>query len=306
MATLTEKLTETSAMAPATHEFHAEAHALFGDLQRPVVQKIEKHIPVALSGKNSAHLTRFVEDVSIEGLISLKRGHTRVSGSVSLKHGGWVTLSTSILEGLNVFEIVTADRLVSQVSTDHHLENGHFPHVSFIGTQFTNMAVSGFPLELTLDYGICGTRGNTKEDDISYLDNRAFLGRVKDQTQAICDAQGLPQNLKDEYGARLKEINSLIENCGKRGKQLSSLTCSIVTKIGEIPIPGVRSFGHVIVIPEFGTVSLGEVEIGEKMYDGSKRPDNYFTLTSFKMNLGCVGHGQLSGGGSSSNGSHSP
>jgi hypothetical protein len=306
MATLTEKLTETSAMATPTHDFHAEAHALFGDLQRPVVQKIEKHIPVALSGRNSAHLTRFVEDVSIEGLISLKRGHTRVSGSQSLKHGGWVTLSTSILEGLNVFEIVTADRLVSQVSTDHHLENGHFPHVSFIGTQFTNMKVSGFPLELTLDFGLCGNKGNKVEDDISYLDNRAFLGRVKEQTEAICNAEGLPENLQKEYGARLKGINSLIENCGKQGRPLSSITCSIVTKIGAIPIAGVRSFGHVLVIPEFGTVSLGEVEIGEKMYDGSKRPDNYFTLTSFKMNLGCVGHGQLQGGGTTSNGAHNP
>lgn len=293
-------------MPTTTHEFHAEAHALFGELRRPVEQKIEKHIPVSLAGDNSAHLTRFIEDVSIEGLISLKRGHTRVSGSVSLKHGGWATLSTSILEGLNVFEIVTADRLVSQVSTDHHLENGHFPHVSFIGTQFTNMKVSGFPLQLTLDYGICGNRGNKPEDDISYLDNRAFLDCAKKQTESICDAEGLPDNLKKEYGARLKGINSLIENCGKQGRPLSSVTCSIVTKIGEVPIAGVRSFGHVLVIPEFGTVALGEVEVGEKMYNGSKRPANYFTLTSFKMNLGCVGHGTVQGGGTTTNGNTQP
>ena len=28
-------------------------------------------------------------------------------------------------------------------------------------------------------------------------------------------------------------------------------------------------FGHILVIPEFGVVSLGEVEVGEKMYEGS-------------------------------------
>ena len=299
-------MTETPAMTPtASHEYHAEAHVLSGDLRRPVEQKIEKHVPVALTGRRATHLTRLVEDVSIEGLISLKRGHTRVSGSKSLKHHGWVTLSTSILEGLNVFDIVTADRLVSQVSTDHPLENGHFPHVTFLGTQFNNLRVSGFPLTLTLNYGICG---NKPEGDISYLDDPRFLTAVRDQTDAIANADGLPKDLREAYGDRLSRINQLIKECGSRPKDGAKPTvkCSLVTHISEVPIPGVRSFGHILVIPEFGTVSLGEIEVGERMHEGSTRPDNYFELMSFRMNLGCVGHGTVNGGGAAANGSHSP
>src|ERR1700730_6362663 len=108
-----------------SHDYHAEAHVLSGDLQRPVEQKIERHSPVILKDRRGGHLTRFTDKVSIEGLISFNRGHTRVSGSRSLKNNGWVTLSTSILEGLNVFEVITADRLVSQVSTDLGLEERH-------------------------------------------------------------------------------------------------------------------------------------------------------------------------------------
>ena len=83
--------------------------------------------------------TRFrqsVEETSLEGLISFKAGHTRASGTKIEKkdlwgndHSGWVTLSTSVIEGLNVFEVITADRVVAQVSTEHAMEKGHVPKV---------------------------------------------------------------------------------------------------------------------------------------------------------------------------------
>jgi hypothetical protein len=296
---------ETTDKETPSHEFHAEAHALSGELQRPVEQKIEPHVPVALKGRRAGHLYRFSEDISIEGLIKFKSGHSRVSGSKSLKHHGWVTLSTSILEGLNVFEIITADRLVSQVSTEHPLENGHFPHVAFLGTQFNNLQVSGFPVALTLNFGICGKK---PEGDTSYLDDTEFLTRVSKRTEEIANAKGLPKDLETEYAKRLANVQELIRNRngGRKGSH-EPVICSLVERIGEIPIPGVRSFGHVLLIPDFGTVSLGEIEVGEKKYDPSdKRPDNYFELTSIKMNLGCVGSGRVTGGVVAANGRHYP
>ena len=65
-------------------------------------------------------------------------------------------------------------------------------------------------------------------------------------------------------------------------------------------------FGHVLVIPEFGTVALGEVEVGETMHEGSKTPNPYFELTVVKMQLGCVGHGNVSAGTSKGNGQSYP
>jgi len=299
-------MTGTPTVTPTSHEYHAEAHALSGALQRPIEQKIEKHVPVSLTGRRSTHLTRAIEDVSIEGLISVKRAHTRVSGSRSLKHNGWTTLSTSILEGMNVFEIVTADRIVSQVSTDHFYDDGHFPLVTFLGTQFNNVRVSGFPLALTLNFGICGNR---EHGDISYLDNPTFLNAAREQIVAIAKAEGLPKELREEYDGRLERINVLIDTCGKRKdyEEKPAVKCSLVTKIGEIPIPGVRSFGHVLVIPEFGVVSLGEIEVGEKSHEEyPQKPDNYFELTSIRMNLGCVGHGAVAAGTTAANGHTHP
>src|SRR5580765_3425451 len=196
MATMTETLDMPTTKIQPTHEYHADAHVLSGELMRPVEQKIEQHAPVSLKGRRSGHLTRQAEDVSIEGLVTFERGHSRVSGSKSMKPGhGWVTLSTSILEGLNVFEIVTCDRMVSQVSTEHPEVDGHFPHVTFLGTQFDNLQVSGIPLKLKLNYGICGKRVK----DESYLDNLDFLKRVAEQTAGIAGTDGLPKDVKASY-----------------------------------------------------------------------------------------------------------
>src|SRR5260370_28246613 len=192
MATMTET-PESTAKQKAWHEFHAEAHVLSGHLQRPIEQKIEQHAPVALKGRRSGHLTRSTEDVNIEGLISFKRGLTRVSGSMSMKHHGWVTLSTSILEGLNVFEVITADRMVSQVSTEHPPENGHFPHVTFLGTQFDNLRVSGFPVALMLNFVMCGKKPAA---DNSYLRDSHFLEAVRKQTQSTYDTDGRPRKVE--------------------------------------------------------------------------------------------------------------
>ncbi|MFZ0861571.1 MAG: hypothetical protein WAN76_12180 [Candidatus Sulfotelmatobacter sp.] len=303
MAIMTDTPEKGSPIKPS-HDYHAEAHVLSGHLQRPINQKIEPQAPVTLNDRRGGHLTRYAEDVSIEGLISFTRGETRVSGARSLKNNGWVTLSTSILEGLNVFEIITADRVVSQVSTDHPYKDGHFPHVTFLGTQFKNLRVSGFPAVLTLNLGICGDR---PAGDKSYFQDPNFLGAVKDQTDKIARANGLPKELKEQYDKKLAYIKQLISTAGA-GDQGSHepITCSLVQSIGEIPIPGVQTFGHILVIPEFGSVALGEIEVSEKMYEASKKPCVSFELTSVRMKLGCLGDGILAAAASKSNGQTAP
>jgi len=173
--------------------------------------------------------------------------------------------------------------------------------VTFLGTQFNNLRVSGFPVTLTLNFGICGKK---PEGDKSYLRDADFLKSVRKQTESIAKADGLPKDVKDQYDERLARINELIG--GKNGSHEPKVICSIVESIDKIPIPGVRSFGHVLVIPDFGTVSLGEIEIGEKKYDPTGRPSNYFELTTIKMQLGCIGTGTVTAGTVAANGHTRP
>lgn len=296
-------MTPTAASAAPSHDYHATAVLLKGNLQRPIDQTIEPQGALSLDGPLDGHFARHAENVSIEGLISFRRGDTRVSGARSLKDNGWVTLTTSILEGLNVFEIITTDRLVSQISTDHPYKDGHFPRVTFVGTQFQNFRVGGFAPTLTLNLGICERAAG----DQSIFQDANFLRRVREQTEKIAGARGLPKELKDEYDERLAYIKTLISdgNAGGKGGH-KPITCSLVQSIGEIPIPGVQSFGNVLLIPEFGTVRLGEINVGEKADSKSGKPDVYFELTGARMKLGCVGDGTLSSATVAANGRHYP
>src|SRR5260370_1764972 len=172
--------------------------------------------------------------------------------------------------------------------TEKQLENGHFPHVTFLGTQFNNLRVSGFPVTLKLNFGICGKK---REGDRSYLRDADFLKSVRKQTESIAKANGLPHDVKDLYDKRLAEINELIG--GGNGGHEPKVICSIVESIGEIPIPGIRSFGHVLVIPAFGTVSLGEIEVGEQKNGPTGIPCNSFSLTPLTIQVGRVPHGAV-------------
>lgn len=322
MATMTESPSATGIRR--AHEFHAEAHVLSGELQRPIEQRIEPHVPVSLKDERGGHLTRFTEDVSIEGLITFKTGHTRVSGSKSLKHRGWVTLSTSILEGLNVFEIMTADRLVAQISTDHPYENGHVPHVTFLGTKFENLQVGGFPLKVNLNLDVCGKKPNGDE---SYLTNSTFLKDLEKRTTSIVRAGFLPETLRKQYDGRLAEIDAILKGKIEPHDDIPvKVTCSLIESIDikGIPIPGLETVGNLLVIPNFGAVALGEVEVGvekskpnngfkrhapepkDLSNNGNSRLSNYFQLKMLNMELGCVGHGSISANTVKSNGNTYP
>jgi len=317
MATMIETPKQKVVRNKPYHDYHAEAHILSGKLTRPVEQNIEAVSQVNLHGRRGGHFTRFSEVTSVEGLISFAKGKTRVSGSRSPKHGGWVTLSASIMEGLNTFEVITADRIISQVSTDHSPTNGasdgHFPNVTFLGSQFNNLRVSGFPVSLTFNFGICGKR---PANNRSYLRDLTFLEGIKNQTEKIANADDLPIDLKASYDKELRNVERLIElsRDGKWDDDEPKIVCSLIESIGEIPIPGVKSYGHVLVIPEFGSVSLGEIVVGEKNYEpdpddedqDKPQPSVYFTLTGISMKMGCVGDGTAMASVVTANGRHKP
>ena len=307
------------------HVYHAEAHVLSGNLKHPIDQPIEHHARVVLEKtRRDSHIRQSVEETTLEGLISFKAGHTRASGTRIEKkdlwgndHSGWVTLSTSVIEGLNVFEVITADRMVAQVSTEHALTSGHVPKVTFLGTRFENLRVAGYPVQIELDFTFCGEK---PEGDRPYLQDRSFLDRVQRQLDSVAGAKGLPETLEKQYKAKIAHIDDLKKRANGRTKGerngYPKLECSLVKSIG--PIPGVKTFGNIIFIPDFGTVSLAEVEVGiqpshdgfsDKMRGGSPqepRNSNYFTLNMLNMHLGCIGSGTVVTGSVTANGHTHP
>ena len=301
------------------HVYHAEAHVISGFLKHPIKQPIEPQGHVVIEKtRREGHITRVTDGTSLEGLITFKSGHTRASGNKIQKkdlwgndHSGYITLSTSVIEGLNVFEVITADRVVAQVSTEHPEKNGHVPKVTFLGTRFDNLRIGGYPVELEFDLGICGNR---PENDRPYLEDTGFLDRVGQQYAGIVSSKDVPGEIEKSYKSRISYIDDLKKRTNGKSKKKPngspSLHCSLVKSIGPIPIPGAKTFGNIIFIPDFGTVALAEVEVGIESthpeFENQPADSNYFTLNMLDMHLGCIGGGSVKAGTAKTNGMTRP
>jgi hypothetical protein len=322
------------------HVYHAEAFVLKGEIKQPIQQPLEEYGRVVLQHtRRESLITQAVGETNIEGLISFKRGYTRVAGAyVQPKtdifgndHAGWITLSSAVLEGYNVEDIITADRVVAQLSTQHAKVNGHVPRVNFIGTRFENLRVGGYPVEVELDLAFCGPK---PQGNLSYLQDSNFLDRVHHQLDRVVESDDLPESLEKKYGAEIAYIDDLKKRAKDVAKDGASqysasrgqngypkLQCSLVKKINlPVPIPGVRTFGNAIFIRDFGTVYLGELEVGvsnghiEFRHRNDDRPlspptnedSHYFTLNMLNMNLGCPVTGNPQGPGVTGNGQTKP
>jgi hypothetical protein len=334
----------SGSLQQAYHEYHAEAFLLSGKIEHPIEQPIEQYGRVILNHtRRESLITQSVGETNVEGLISFKRGQTRVAGThVQQKkdiygndHAGWTTLSTAAMEGYNILDIITVDRVVAQLTTEHPLTNdpahpiAHVPRVNFIGTRFENLRIAGYPVEVELDLGFCGPK---PQGDRPYLLDNGFLDRVKGQIDEIIDSDDFPESLEEDYRQEIASISDLRKrakdrkNDDGRNKAGASggasgyptLRCSLVKKIKlKDKIPGVTTFGNAIFIQDYGTVYLAEVEVGINHGDsdspnrGNVTPSNpsesnYFKLHMFDMRLGCGVGANGKGGGVSGNGQSYP
>jgi hypothetical protein len=281
------------------HRFHADAHVLSGSLHLPLKQDIEPQARAHLY-HDGGYLAEHSEEYRVEGVISFKRSYSQVAGNLGKKKGhGWATLSTTVVEGLNVLEVLTADRVVGQIITEHPLK-GHVPHISFLGTRFDNLRIAGHPVHLEYDLNVLGHK---PEHDAPYATHKPVVERVRKQYSRILEREDLPEELKEIY-------NQLSSKLGAP----EGFECSLV-KQATGSYPGV-SFGNVICVPDFGTITLAKLEVTHEHYvrtedelvaEGRKSPkETTVKLTMIDLKLGCAIEGDVSVATGTTNGKPMP
>lgn len=275
-----------------THHYDAEAKILSGHLRLPLVAEIKPQAFARL-GDEGGYLSQRAEGYRLESVISFQSGYTQVAGNRSTKpEQGWTTLTTTAVEGLNVLDVVTADRIVGQIITEHPLE-GYVPTVSFLGTRFENLRIAGHPVALDLDFKVLGSK---PANDAAYTQDSGLTSRVSSMLSRIREREGLPATLRDRY-------NQLASTLGSPQEEVE---CSLV-KAATGDYPG-ASPGHVITIPDFGTVVLGKVTIKhEDFKPGSGVPrKTTVRLKMIEFHFGCAIDGGADTGDGSSNGTTEP
>lgn len=273
-------------MTDAKHSYYAEAKVLEGSLNLPVQLDITPQLHTQLSVNGGYQHIRS-EGYQLEGVLSYGKSYSHAGGNPSdKKKGGHDTLVTSVITDLNIMEILTADRIVSQIILNHP-QGARVPTVSFLGTRFENLRLAGEPLDLDWNLDFLGER---PAGDKGYTTDPTVISRARVQYENILRTPNLPEDLQERY-------NQLVRDLGKP----EQLEFSLVNQ-AHGAYPG-QTYGNVIRLRHFGTVTLGKVVVKQWDWDAAGKPQHtniYVTMIDLKM--GCVGSGNIpiASGGSGS------
>jgi len=257
------------------HYYHADAYVLEADIQQPINNKVPQQGRVTLP-EDGTYQFQEVPPFKLKGVLSYSYGYTQVAGHRSPKGHGFTTLATSVVENLNVLDVVTADRVVGQISTEHPDNNEEVPSVTFLGTRFVNLRIGGHKVEIDHDIHILGPK---PKKDVSYFEDSGSLFRMCRQFAHIRGMRDLPDWAAEEFTRNEDKTRS--DNKGEL-----SLVNNVTGAPGLI-------FGHVIDVPHFGKVYLGELTVDRKPAQrGSYDKDQYaFHLKMIRLDMGCIGTG---------------
>lgn len=214
-------------MSPIPHTFHyrACAHALSANFTRPFAHNLEIQAPISLPTIGGHGHSR-VENFQFREFISFKKGYTHVSGSQA-EDGSYNTLVIAVVEGLNILDVVTADRVVARIRSKHFKDAAE-GEISLAGSKFENLKISCCPVKAELDFDLL-------EDILTFERAKAQLGKIRQIAGAA------------------------------RGSDHTPIAASCIKPL-DPKCPGVRTERHGFHVDGFGNVFLGEVMIkhGEK------------------------------------------
>ena len=274
------------------HIYQAETTVLAGRIKLPTPQDIVPFAYVSLAEKGGYEQHR-VGAYNIESILSLQSAYTQVAGHpAAAPCEGSVTMSTAVIEGLNIFDVVTADRVVAQATTIHPI-NGYVPEITFLGTRFDNLRIAGKPVDIDLDLNVLGPK---PVGDAGYISSEEFLSRAAKQHEEVRKHSHLSAELLERYNQVPKTVN------GADGRQ-ETVECSLVNRVVDPAAsifsraettPPFHSSGHVIKIPHFGTLELARLRVYQSDYNPQGVPKKTtFHLTMVDLILDCTNDGHF-------------
>jgi hypothetical protein len=259
------------------YSFRADANALGGILEKPFRIPVPTLAPVSLPAVGGFALAQS-DGFTLHNIVSCRSAYTRVSGEENRNSDDDKTIAilvTSVVEGLNILEVVTAERIVAQLSILIPADRKVIK-VSTAGSRFEGLRVEGQCKEL---------QWNQKLQDY----------------QTSRDARGLPLGATAEHiweigkeqAARVTRAFTGRHNAAWAEKRFewmkrsdaeanASVMCSLVDGYVKEK-PDEEFCGHVVDIPNFGRFFFGELLLTEQSAQ----------LVSIRAELGCAVKGKI-------------
>ena len=251
------------------HTYHSEANVLTGFLTLPLNQKIQPQAYANLPGEGG-YFDQRLENYKLGEVISIRSAYTQVAGNLDPKEDkGWSTLTTTVVEGFNVLDVLTADRIVGQIITEYPLV-GYIPKISFLGTRFENLRIAGHPIEVDIATDLFTRHSTWSKLSHAYENDQAFRSEVGKLSMIQAKGKKLPEG----HG---------------------TLGVTLARNLDKLP-RGLERRDHGIYVPHFGTVYLAEYFISRHAQ----------RLLMLHVDLGCAVEGRGGLGCGQNNGSTYP
>lgn len=277
--------------------YHACAYGLSGHLERPFQHIIPTQAATVL-GRNGGRGHDHVENFQVERIISFDSAFVEVGGSFDPCHNRHTSFACSIIEKLNILDVLTADRVVSRMAiySAKEGERDGEPTFDITGSHFENLKIAGHRVDVKLATHVFHEHDThskvAKAHQTNKLDDWLLgskLGKLSDRELG---------ELEETYHA-LGGMPEVVKGWKVKGdkRRTEDITFSPLNHINLEEHTGgkteLRGFGSIICIPKFGVVRLAELQI-----QGHHR-----ILTMFQVDMCSTGTGGTSGGSAGGGGS---
>jgi hypothetical protein len=245
-------------------------------------------------GVGSSH----VENFRVDEVVSFKRGYSHVGGSVKEENGKRIhtTYATATVEGLNILDVVTADRIVARLSSSFEEPTPKDPgpfegKVLLVGSKFENLNIAGYSVDVELDHELLSLQHGTFA---AVRDSYRKKGsKLKEIAGEVRKARGIDRPLPDDLAADGVLLCSIVKEVHFKEPGFCCPTEDKNKKKEKFIPPGVQPIGrHAYHVVDFGDIFLSETlcQHGRK------------TLTMLRIELASPNGGGVAGPQADSNG----
>lgn len=275
--------------------YHASAYGLAAEIERPVKQSVQAQAACTLAGAGGRGGRR-VQKFCLSPFICFEAAYSEVGGSFDDCHKIHTTYAQSVIEGLNIAGVVTADRVVSRMvvySPAHDDENGEHSF-DITGSYFDNLRIAGHPIDIKLaTHKFHAHDTYSKFEKAFHSDNGCDLLPWGSQNEKRLSAL---EKLEGQYhalngiGARARLWNKRSQR--PRGGAYWSSAAGHFNLNQQVDETELQGFGGIILVPKFGVIRLAQVLVHK----------DYRRLIMFHVQMCSGTSGSSDGGGTTSGG----
>ncbi|HLH08964.1 MAG TPA: hypothetical protein VKW78_17115 [Terriglobales bacterium] len=240
---------------PRTFLYQAHGFAISGVIFRPD----EEHIPTqgmaTLATTGGTATATVDEPFSYKDIVSFKRSDTVITGT-SPKKNLHVTDMKVTIEGLNIMNRFTADKVVTHIRCTHTLgdfgkENRDRSEIVPGDSEIIGAKVDDEPLTVNLD------NKNLLKRYSNYTRLREAYKKASFRDEVQQRFHWIPGKTKRKIPPPVQTRYKWAERLRKKLPEHGHILCSLVDEI-QSPNLGDYIFGNMIVLPDFGAIYLGD------------------------------------------------